>query len=389
MKRVMALLLVSALVVGCSNSRRKVRPRKKTVRPRVTRTAVPRYRPRPKPASMDQPSTRIRVMKSVVMLEALAKQGNTLYAVARGSGTVISRQGHVLTNDHVVFNRKTRQVHEAIAVCLTKSFDKAPKPTCLASRSTFERKPKLDLAVIRCDREPNGRPLKRAIRWPAVVMGDSGKITPGADLYVVGYPTVGGNTISFMAGKVAGFVSEARIGARAWIKTDAIIAPGVSGGAAFDMWGRLVAVPTQLVWRPGSPRITLGQARPINRAREAGLLPGVKTRTARGGASYLIGKLVNQKTSVPLKGVTVLVIKPGKDVRKVKKSSLRAAMHTSARSDSQGNFKSGRRLAHGSTYGLYVFKRGYHAIRVNGAVRVRPGAKPYITIGELKLLPKK
>ena len=209
---------------------------------------------------------RIRIMKGVVMLVALSRRGGRLLPVGRGSGTVISAAGHILTNYHVVANIKTRVPHAVVAVALTTAFDRTPKPTCLAYPSRGYLDPRLDLAVLKCQTEVNGRPLRRAIRWPAVELGRSARVIPGDNLYIVGYPAVGGSTISFFAGKVGGFLGDKGLGARAWIKTDASVSPGVSGGAAFGDGGKLVGVPTRLTWRRGG-RTTIGMVRPIEQVR--------------------------------------------------------------------------------------------------------------------------
>lgn len=363
--------------------------------------------PRPALADIDK-AKRLRILKGVVMLVALARRGGRLYPVGRGSGTVISSSGHILTNDHVVANFSTKAPHQAVAVSLTTSFDRTPKPTCLAFPSRAYRAPALDLAVIRCETEVNGRPLRRAIRWPAVELGSSANIIPGDSLYIVGYPAVGGSTISFFAGKVAGFLGDPGAGLRAWIKTDASVSPGVSGGAAFDEQGKLVGVPTRLAWRKGG-RTTIGMVRPINRAGQlirnalaGGLVPPVKPRTAPGvatepprapapaakprvRASFLMGQLVDATSLRPVRGASVVVVKPGVDVRTLRRQTLRRKVYTVGTADSRGYFRTVRPLPHGWIYGVVVLARGYRLVRVNNAVNVRKGAKPLLNLGVLRL----
>jgi S1-C subfamily serine protease len=216
-------------------------------------------------SAMDR-TTRIRAMKGVVLILALEKRGDKTAIIGRGSGSVISASGLILTNNHVVADTKTGKPFDALAVCLTTSFDKTPRPTCIAYPSRAIRSPGLDLAVVKCEAELNGKPLRRKIEWPAVTRGDSGSIVPGDDLYVVGYPAIGGSTITFTSGKTSGFLDDKAVGRRAWIKTDALISPGVSGGAAFDDSGKLVGVPTQLRWQQGG-RTSIGMVRPINRGK--------------------------------------------------------------------------------------------------------------------------
>src|SRR5690606_30985477 len=66
----------------------------------------------------------------------------------------------------------------------------------------------------------------------------------GDDLYILGYPAIGGDTITFTRGLVAGFTGDSQLGTRAWIKTDAAISGGNSGGLAANAAGQLIGVPT-------------------------------------------------------------------------------------------------------------------------------------------------
>jgi len=62
---------------------------------------------------------------------------------------------------------------------------------------------------------------------------------------IFGYPGIGGETITFTSGNVSGFSSAQGVQGRAWIKTDATVAGGNSGGTAVDSEGYLVGVPTK------------------------------------------------------------------------------------------------------------------------------------------------
>jgi len=60
----------------------------------------------------------------------------------------------------------------------------------------------------------------------------------GEDITVLGYPGIGGDTITSTNGTIAGFDDST------WIKSDAIIEEGNSGGAAFDVLGNFIGLPT-------------------------------------------------------------------------------------------------------------------------------------------------
>ncbi|MCK5796157.1 MAG: trypsin-like peptidase domain-containing protein [Deltaproteobacteria bacterium] len=212
-------------------------------------------------------ATRVKVMKQVVKLRVLVKQRGRWVERGHGSGTIISADGLILTNNHVIQDQKTGRLFDAIAVAPNTGFDAAPKAICVAWPRRAIRHPKLDLAIIKCEANLQGRPLRKKLHWPMVSLGDSRTLVPGDDIYVVGFPAVGGATISFTSGKVSGFLADRRVGTgRVWIKTDALISGGVSGGAAFDEGGKLIGVPT--AYRRGSRGATaMGLVRVIQKAK--------------------------------------------------------------------------------------------------------------------------
>src|SRR3990172_308128 len=83
------------------------------------------------------------------------------------------------------------------------------------------------------------------IDLPFVQLADSDLVEIGDDLRILGYPGIGGDTITFTEGAVSGFTSERGVEGRAWIKTDATIAGGNSGGMGVNADGLLMGVPTR------------------------------------------------------------------------------------------------------------------------------------------------
>jgi hypothetical protein len=103
----------------------------------------------------------------------------------------------------------------------------------------------LDLAVVQIVSTVNGSAVNpSSLNLPYVELGDSDQIRIGDSVNIFGFPSIGGNTITFTKGSVSGFSSEDQIGDRAWIKTDATISGGNSGGLAADNNGRIIGVPT-------------------------------------------------------------------------------------------------------------------------------------------------
>ena len=160
--------------------------------------------------------------------------------VCSGSGTIIDEQGTILTNAHVIEPGGPCN-YDSIGIAITTDAGQPPELLYLAD--VFAYDPVVDLAVVRIATDLDG--VAAVGPFNAVPVGDSDAVEIGDQLRILGYPGIGGDTVTFTNGVVSGFASQNGIGDRSWIKTDATIAGGNSGGAGFDDDGRLVGVPTQ------------------------------------------------------------------------------------------------------------------------------------------------
>lgn len=161
-----------------------------------------------------------------------------------GSGTVISPDGLILTNSHVVLPDRFFPV-DALAVAFSSAEDRPPQLRFYAE--VLQADESLDIAVIRIVSDMNGTLLDNAtLNLPYVPLGDADNLRLGDAITILGYPGIGGQTITLTRGEVSGFTSEAGRGPRAFIKTSATIAGGNSGGLAADAQGYLIGIPTQL-----------------------------------------------------------------------------------------------------------------------------------------------
>ena len=172
-----------------------------------------------------------------------------------GSGTIVSKDGLILTNAHVAMptaaglgvfeSDPTPAVDpEDLVVAVITSEDQPAVPMYRASVITADGY--LDAAVIRIDRDLDDQRINPAsLNLPTAPLGSSDALRVGDDLTVIGFPGIGGNTISLSSGRASGFLGDDRIGPRAWIKTDAVISSGNSGGLAANEAGELVGIPTR------------------------------------------------------------------------------------------------------------------------------------------------
>ncbi|HUW10682.1 MAG TPA: trypsin-like peptidase domain-containing protein [Anaerolineae bacterium] len=201
-------------------------------------------------------------MKSVVQIVALRQGLMGNYAPAwTGSGTVVDSSGIILTNCHVANPRAMGMPSpqaSRLAVAVTQRSDEPPALTYFAD--IVVQSPELDLAVLRIVSGLDGRPVS-GLNLPALAVGDSDGLELGDTLAIFGYPGIGGETVTFTSGSVSGFSKQPGVSVRrGWIKTDATIAGGNSGGTAVDHDGKLVGIPTQASAGTG---ITPVDARPV------------------------------------------------------------------------------------------------------------------------------
>ncbi len=162
-----------------------------------------------------------------------------------GSGTIISPEGHILTNYHVIGDLESRQNFEwhAILMVQPNAVDRPPEIAYWARYLNSD--PTHDLAILKIEQLPDESPVPQGTVFPALPVGDSNTLFPGDAITVIGYPGISGSTITFTGGLMSGWVGEDfESGGKQWIKTDAKISRGNSGGAAVNSRGELIGVPT-------------------------------------------------------------------------------------------------------------------------------------------------
>ena len=222
------------------------------------------------------------VMQSVVQIVAM-REGflGGMTSAWTGSGTIVHPQGIILTNCHVANPRAmgmSSPPADRLGIAITEKSDRAPALSYFGQVVAYNAD--LDLAVIRITHDVKGRPIRR-LSLPSVTLGDSDDLDLGDKISIFGYPGIGGETVTFTAGNVAGFSGEDGVrSSRAWIKTDATIAGGNSGGTAVSQSGRLIGVPTQAAAGAG---VTPVDARPVLDTNKDGRIDQRDTPMAIGG----------------------------------------------------------------------------------------------------------
>jgi len=187
---------------------------------------------------------RERILQAVVEVRPYDMAGNR-FAGTSGSGTVVSPDGFVLTNFHVVGDNDTGRSYEWHGIFVTDPRSPDLEPEFRYWARFVAGDPRHDLAIVHIVEDAEERPLPTGFVFVSMPVGDSNSLIPGDPITVVGYPGISGSTITFTSGIVSGFLGEdLAAGGKQWIKTDAKLARGNSGGAAFDENGLLVGIPT-------------------------------------------------------------------------------------------------------------------------------------------------
>lgn len=187
---------------------------------------------------------RLRILEAVVQIIPYDDAAGSL-ADWSGSGTIISPSGYVLTNYHVAgdLTRRTHHTWHAIFMTDPDFTDQAPEFWFWARYVAGD--PTHDLAILKIEEWYDEEPVAADFVFPYVEVGDSNQLLPGDTITIVGYPGISGSTVTFTAGLMSGWVGEDfESGGKQWIKTDAKISHGNSGGGAFDENGTLIGVPT-------------------------------------------------------------------------------------------------------------------------------------------------
>jgi serine protease Do len=159
-----------------------------------------------------------------------------------GSGVIVSEDGYILTNSHVVQDATDIRI-------------------VLASGEEYPARivgtdPATDIAVLKVDRTG----------LPAITLADSSLLEVGDTVLAVGNPFGIGQTVTLGIVSGIGRGGFRIVDYEDFIQTDASINPGNSGGALADVLGRLVGINTAILSRTGGNQ-GVGFAVPVNLAR--------------------------------------------------------------------------------------------------------------------------
>ena len=151
--------------------------------------------------------------------------------VGIGSGVIISEDGYIVTNNHVV------EGADLVDITL---YDNTIYPATVIGTD-----PATDLALLKID----------ATGLQAIEMGDSDNLRLGEWVLAIGSPydlrsTITAGIVSAKGRSFPNYTGEYRV--ESFIQTDAAVNPGNSGGALLNASGQLVGINTSIISRTGS-----------------------------------------------------------------------------------------------------------------------------------------
>jgi Do/DeqQ family serine protease len=163
-----------------------------------------------------------------------------------GSGVIVSKEGVVVTNNHVISGSGEAEITVALA-----DGREFPAKLVLKDEQT-------DLAVLKLE--------AKGVEFAPIEFNDSDSLEVGDIVLAIGDPFGVGQTVT---SGIVSALARTQVGIsdyQFFIQTDAAINPGNSGGALVDMEGRLVGINTAIFSRTGGS-LGIGFAIPSNMVR--------------------------------------------------------------------------------------------------------------------------
>jgi hypothetical protein len=327
---------------------------------------------------------------STAMVIAVDLVGGELRPVAGASAIILSPDGSVLTNFHVIQETEDH-LHDLFLIALYQGVSRAPEIICAGhpSWSKFDRE--ADLALLKCDMDLDGRPWNLDTMgepWPPMPAVHGDTVVPGEKLWVVGYPDEGGGGIMVSQGLIEGFDGWSTGGDTGYIKTNAPITHGNSGGPVFDSDGLLIGVATAFRVRAsiGSGSMVAGRVglvRPIAAAAsligtaQAGWTPrlGANEVTPYGSLPSgdalppppedgirVTSRIVDVANDQPIVGALVVVFKPAITSRDIDLNRLDQQALAWALTNGEGEFFVKPAVPRNQSYTVAVLAKGFHTL---------------------------
>ncbi|MCB9097826.1 MAG: Do family serine endopeptidase [Arcobacter sp.] len=206
-----------------------------------------------------------------------------------GSGVIVSKDGYIVTNNHVVEN--------AEEITVTIGDDTTEYNAKLIGKDADS-----DIAVIK---------IEPTIKLNPIKLGDSDKLLIGDVIFAIGNPFGIGSTVTQ---GIISALNKNKVGINRYenyIQTDASINPGNSGGALVDSRGALIGINTAIISKSGGNN-GIGFAIPVDMVKDVVTKLVADGKVTRGYLGVVIGDLDNELSKVYKRkeGALILDISP-------------------------------------------------------------------------------
>jgi S1-C subfamily serine protease len=354
-----------------------------------------------RPAAVDAvfPSTAMVVVVDVV--------DGRLRAAGGASGIVIGADGSILTNYHVIRaeppgtpdpQNAPPHLHDLFVIGRFAGVDKPPQLVCAGRPSRAKYDAKTDLALLKCDTDLDGRAWSpSSIAWPAISTKRPPDVRPLERLWVLGYPDVGGGGLTLSQGIVEGWTGAEGAVGRDYLKTDAPITHGNSGGPVVDNDGRLIGIATAYRTRvtiDGSIVETakVGLVRPLAAAENAIETVRVGWTPREGHNSfelepqaieappegvYLSTRILDAANDQPLTGALLMVLRPQVGAADIDMNKLDEQVLAWGRANADGEVHLKQPVPVPGTYSVLVVARGYEPLIGDHELHLAEDTAPY------------
>ena len=206
-----------------------------------------------------------------------------------GSGVIVSKDGYIVTNNHVVEN--------AEEITVTIGDDTTEYNAKLIGKDADS-----DIAVIK---------IEPTIKLNPIKLGDSNKLLVGDVIFAIGNPFGIGSTVTQ---GIISALNKNKVGINRYenyIQTDASINPGNSGGALVDSRGALIGINTAIISKSGGNN-GIGFAIPVDMVKDVATKLVADGKVIRGYLGVAIGDLDSELAKVYKRkeGALILDISP-------------------------------------------------------------------------------
>lgn len=162
-----------------------------------------------------------------------------IIAFGSGSGTVISNDGLIVSNHHVIYDDNEQKPLDTFEICIT--FDVQNEPDCSYTARLMDHDKNLDIALLKINNKDIFNQSVTNLKY----LDYQTDATPkeASEVQVIGYPGSGGDTITITKGQVSGYDTYNEY---KYFKTDTDFDHGSSGGTALDSEGNFIGIPTYI-----------------------------------------------------------------------------------------------------------------------------------------------